>query len=161
MITNILLGGLILVCVWLIVLSFVTYNNLNHYKKLIGKTSAGDLKKALEEVLLAEDKNKKDIQKILSSIANLQKDGATHLQKLGLVRYNPFNDTGGDHSFSLCTLDGNGNGFVLTGLHTREKTRFYIKSIKDGKGNRELSTEEGRSIELAMKSTGNVDIING
>jgi hypothetical protein len=152
MITNILLITIVLLILWSSVLSFFIFNNVNHYNKLISKAKDADLKKLLEELIKSEELNKKDIKRIYLLIDAINKDSLTHLQKLGLVRYNPFNDTGGDHSFSLSTLDGNGNGFVLTGLHTRDKTRFYIKSIKEGKATRELSNEEVRAIELAVKS---------
>lgn len=149
---NIFIFLLVPISIWLLILSFFVYQNNIHYRKIAGKAKEIDLKKLLEEVLKSEDQNKKDVKKIFAQLEKLQSDGMAHIQKLGLVRYNPFNDTGGDHSFSLSALDGNGNGFLLTGLHTREKARFYIKSIKIGKASRELSDEEKRSIELAMKS---------
>lgn len=74
-----------------------------------------------------------------------------NVQKIGLVRFNPFNETGGDHSFSLALLDGNGNGFVMTGLHTRERTRLYIKPIRNLKSEYELSQEEQKAIKEALR----------
>ncbi len=152
MLFNTTIGLLAVTIVWLIVLSFFLFQSVNHYKKLLGKTKDADLRKILEEVLSSETKNQKDIKNIFNQIDILKREGLNHIQKLGLVRYNPFNDTGGDHSFSLSVLDGVGNGFVLTGLHTRDRTRFYIKSIKEGKANKELSREEIRAVELASKS---------
>ncbi|MBX4205676.1 DUF4446 family protein [Candidatus Microgenomates bacterium] len=149
---NIILFSIVIIIVWLIIISLFLFKNISHYNKIIFKAKEGDLKKLLEELIKSDDQSKKDIKRIYALIASIQKDGQTHLQKLGLVRYNPFNDTGGDHSFSLSALDGNGNGFVLTGLHTRDKTRFYIKAIKEAKASRELSNEEARAIELAVKS---------
>jgi hypothetical protein len=149
---NILIGLVAAALLWLAILSFFLIRSINHYKKLVSRAKDADLKKILEEVLASESKNQKDIKQIISAIGVLKAEGLRHIQKLGLVRYNPFSDTGGDHSFSLSVLDGVGNGFVLTGLHTRDRTRFYIKSIKEGKANKELSREEGRSVELASKS---------
>ena len=71
--------------------------------------------------------------------------------RLGLVRFNPFNETGGDNSFVLCFLDDKLNGVLLTGLHTREKTRMYAKKVRNGKAEHELSKEESKAIEEALK----------
>lgn len=151
MITNALIAGFVLVGIWLLLLSIFVFKYVSHYKNLLAKTPKGDLKKVLDGILKLEDQNSRDIKKIYSNIEGIEKEGLSHIQKLGLVRYNPFSDTGGDHSFSLAVLDGNGSGFVLTGLHTRDRTRFYIKSIKEGKASRELSNEEKRSVEIAFK----------
>jgi hypothetical protein len=150
--TNVLLVLVILLVVWNGVLTFFLFSTVTHYRKLIKSGKEADLKKILEKVLDSEVQNKKDIKTAFEKLAILEQDGLTHIQKLGLVKYNPFNDTGGDHSFSLAVLDKNRNGFVLTGLHTRDKTRFYVKSIKSGISTKELSDEEARAIEIAVKS---------
>jgi len=75
-----------------------------------------------------------------------------HFQKLGLIRFNPFNETGGNNSFSLVLLDGKNNGWVMTGLHTRERTRLYVKPIKNLKSEYELSDEEKKALEKAVKT---------
>ena len=54
-------------------------------------------------------------------------------QRLGLVRYNPFEDTGGNQSFALALLDADGDGWVLSSLHARNGTRIYAKVIAGGK----------------------------
>ena len=72
----------------------------------------------------------------------------SHIQKVGFVRFNPFPQTGGDQSFSLSLLDENDNGFVLSSLHSRDTTRFYAKTIKNGQGDGyELSKEEKKAIK--------------
>jgi len=58
----------------------------------------------------------------------------------------------GDHSFSLALLDGKDTGVVITGLHTRERTRVYMKAIKAGKGEHELSEDEKKALAKALKS---------
>ena len=74
------------------------------------------------------------------------------MQKYGFVRFNPFGDMGGDHSFCLALLNGKHTGFVLTGLHTRERTRVYVKHIKRGKSEYDLSKEERKALEQALKT---------
>ena len=51
----------------------------------------------------------------------------------GLVRYNPFEDTGGQQSFAMALLDGAANGVVISSLHSRQQTRIYLKTINAGR----------------------------
>lgn len=77
----------------------------------------------------------------------------SHLQKMGFVRFNPFNDTGGDQSFCLAILDGHDTGIVISSLHSREQTRIYAKRIVAGKTEGvELSREEAEALNRALKS---------
>ena len=77
----------------------------------------------------------------------------SHLQKMGFVRFNPFNDTGGDQSFCLAILNGHDTGIVISSLHSREQTRIYAKRIVAGKTEGvELSREEAEALNRALKS---------
>ena len=67
----------------------------------------------------------------------------------GLIKFNAFDDTGGGQSFALCLLDEKKNGIVLTSLHGRDTTRFYVKEISDGKSDQELSAEEKKALHKA------------
>ena len=85
-------------------------------------------------------------QKILETIA--QKS----FQKVGLVRYNPFKEVGGNQSFSLAVLDNSDQGFVLSALFATERSRVYIKSIKKGTSPQTLTGEEKEAITQAQKT---------
>jgi hypothetical protein len=71
-------------------------------------------------------------------------------QRVGLVRYNPFEETGGNQSFALALLDAAGDGWVLSSLHARAGTRVYAKAIKTGRADVGLSAEETAAITRAM-----------
>jgi hypothetical protein len=71
-------------------------------------------------------------------------------QRVGLVRYNPFEETGGNQSFALALLDATGDGWVLSSLHARSGTRVYAKAIKLGRADVGLSAEETAAITRAM-----------
>jgi hypothetical protein len=58
------------------------------------------------------------------------------------VRFNPFEDTGGNQSFTLALLDANADGIVLSSLHSRTATRVYVKAILAGRSDAQLSAEE-------------------
>jgi len=67
-------------------------------------------------------------------------------------KYNPYNDTGGDQSFSLVLLDGKLNGTILTSLHSRSGTRIYAKVIKKGESELDLSKEEKEVLKKAIQN---------
>jgi hypothetical protein len=95
--------------------------------------------------------NTKDIKDLRSEIASIQEASKLNIQRVGLIKFNPFNETGGDHSFSLALLDGNKNGIIITSLHTRERTRLYVKDVVSGKAKIELSKEEAKALQLSLK----------
>lgn len=94
----------------------------------------------------------KKLDKLLSLVNESQKKSLLAYQHIGLVRFNPFNDLGGDHSFSVALLDGHFSGILITGLHTRDRTRVYMKEIKSGTTTQSLSKEEEKALQKALKS---------
>jgi len=75
--------------------------------------------------------------------------GQLAIQKVGIVRYNPFEDTGSNQSFVLAILDARGDGFVLSSMHSRQQTRVFLKQVSAGKAETALSTEESEAIRRA------------
>lgn len=71
------------------------------------------------------------------------------IQRVGVVRYNPFEDTGSNQSFVLAMLDARGDGFVLSSLHSRQATRMFLKQVTRGKADSAVSDEESEAIKLA------------
>ncbi|TET53095.1 MAG: DUF4446 family protein [Actinobacteria bacterium] len=76
------------------------------------------------------------------------------LQNVGLIRYDAFEDTGGNLSFSLALLNNQKDGFVLTSINGRSENRLYVKQIRAGQSNdMQLTPEETRAIQKAMRKT--------
>jgi hypothetical protein len=75
--------------------------------------------------------------------------GRRAMQRVGVVRYNPFEDTGSNQSFVLAMLDARGDGFLLSSLHSRQQTRMFLKSVSGGKADTATSDEEAEAIRLA------------
>jgi HAMP domain-containing protein len=73
----------------------------------------------------------------------------TAVQRVGIVRYNPFEDTGSNQSFALAMLDARGDGFVMTSLHSRQATRLFLKQVSAGKADSAISDEEAEAIKQA------------
>ncbi len=72
------------------------------------------------------------------------------IHKVGFMRFNPFQDTGGDQSFTLVLLDSEASGVVLSSLYTREGVRVYAKNVVRGTSRHPLTEEERRVVEEAM-----------
>ncbi|OGM20454.1 hypothetical protein A2714_01335 [Candidatus Woesebacteria bacterium RIFCSPHIGHO2_01_FULL_38_9] len=142
---------LIAIGIWLLVISIICFWVLKYFRQLSYDVNKGNLISILERVLEKEKKNSKNIEEIVKRIIRFEEEGKLHVQKVGLIRFNPFKELGGEHSFALALLDGNDEGVLVTGLHTRERTRIYIKSIKKGKSDIELSAEEKKAVSAALK----------
>ena len=113
------------------------------------------LKSILEELLKDFAKEAVRIDDLTQEIQKLQKENLYNIQKIGLVRFNPFSETGGNQSFSLALLNGEESGLVITSLHSREMTRIYSKPVKKGKSDGyELSAEEKQALKAAKKIKG-------
>jgi Protein of unknown function (DUF4446) len=90
-----------------------------------------------------------DVERLAARTAILERDLRQSLGRMGIVRYNPFEETGGNQSFALAVLDGNGDGFVISSLHARAGTRVYAKAVKGGTAESALSDEEAAAVREA------------
>jgi hypothetical protein len=91
-------------------------------------------------------------QKLQRVLASTKKTAELGLNKVGFLRYNPFGDIGSDQSFSMCLLNTDLDGFVLSSIHSREGTRVYSKPVHKGSSPYNLSAEEDKVIKLAIGS---------
>lgn len=108
----------------------------------------------LDELTKIAMKNRKEIR-------NLQGDILGTLQKVGIFKYDAFNEMGGNLSFALTLLDGNNNGYIINSMHSREGCYNYIKEIVKGESYIELSAEEAESLEKAVfQETLGIDLEN-
>jgi hypothetical protein len=143
---------LVAIGIWTLILSVFVLIIFSFFRRFSKGVKEIDVRKTLDKILAAETKNEKEIQEIKKEIQNIKYLDLEHIQKMSLVRFNPFKETGGDHSFSFVLLDGKENGVIITTLHTRERTRVYAKAINNGKSEIELSAEEKKALLKALKS---------
>ncbi len=136
---------------WLFLLTVGFFLLISFFRRLSKSAKDLDIRKIFEKIIEGGEKNSQAIERIKEEIARLETDSTFHIQKIGLVRFNPFKETGGDQSFSLAILDSKDCGIVLTGLHTRERTRVYVKEVKNGKGEFEFSDNERAALKKAQK----------
>lgn len=103
----------------------------------------------LKDVLKRFSDLENSFEKISKELADLKEKNKLNIQKIGIVRFNPFKEVGSDQSFSLALLDANDSGAVITSLYTREENRIYGKPISNGKSEYVLSEEEKEAINKA------------
>jgi len=121
-----------------------------YYAKLSKGSKKDSIVAVLTDVVERQESNKKVLDQLKLSYDKLEQDGSSHIQKIGLVRFNPFKDTGGDQSFILALVDSENTGVVISSLHTRTGTRWYAKGVVRGKGvGYELSDDEVRALRGA------------
>ena len=142
---------LIIVLLILVILLFVKSSKL---KKRLNQLTVGNDGRSLEQnimnlfednkILKANaDKNKKDMRILTKKLE-------AAYQKMGLVKYDAFNQMGGQLSFSLYLLDDNNNGFILNSVHSTEGCYSYTKEIKAGESAIELGEEEAEALSIAL-----------
>lgn len=110
-----------------------------------------------EEIFEKINFNKKELQKdidnVNSDLRNTKNQLKNAVQKIGIVRYNPFEEVGGEFCFAVAFLDEENNGIVFNSIYTRENCYNYLKDIQNGKSiDKKLSEEEEEAIRLAIEN---------
>lgn len=113
-----------------------------------GKNIEEDLKNYFSRIENVEKEN----LEIEQYCKNLDEEVSKCVQKIGMVRYSAFKDTGSDLSFALAMLDENNNGIVLNGIYSREMSNIYAKPVEAAKSTYTLSEEETEAIAKAVNS---------
>ena len=148
--------GLAGFCIILFILVIVNMVQTSKMKKKYKKFMSGKNAKSLEETLVkrldqidslvkANAANEKNIKKVVNNMKFT-------FQKVGLVKYDAFNEMGGKLSFSLALLNASNDGFVLNAVHSREGCYTYIKEIIDGNSIIVLAQEEQEALNMAMEA---------
>lgn len=138
--------------VYVLLLSIFLFRMYAFFKILSRDVDQKNLIYLLEKVVKKIDENDARLIEFNKELARIEKKQRNHLQRVGYVRYNPFNDMGGEHSFSLTLLNEELDGIIITSLHSRETTRIYLKPVKKGKSKFSLSKEEEKSFNMAVSS---------
>lgn len=144
---------LVAVVAVLIVVALVLERRIGALDRRLSGLTRGADDRSLEAVLDAHlDKVfavAHQVDDLESRTGLLETAGRKAFSRVGLVRYNPFEETGGNQSFALALLDANGDGWVLSSLHARSGTRVYAKGIAGGRSDAALSEEEAAAIRQA------------
>ncbi len=117
----------------------------------LGGTATDSLESTLATHLKRVEAVDQRLTELNTQYQHLAVTNALASQKISIVRFNPFGDTGGDQSFSLAVLDAHDSGYVLSSIHGRQGTRVYVKPVDFGKSKYQLSAEEQQALGQAAK----------
>ncbi len=131
------------------------YKQLNNrYTEFMSKLGEGDkVEKILSEYLKIVDENAKKIKSQEEALNRLEANLKKCVQKVGLIRYNAYGDTGSDLSFTMALMDSEDNGIVVNGLYSRESSSIFAKPLVKGETKYNLSAEEIQAIDIARASS--------
>jgi uncharacterized protein YoxC len=145
---------LVILLLWVAWMQRSTANLRRRLRRLMGDGDGA----GVDEVLDRQFRRLDDVAGRVDALSKLQRDlealSQRSLQKVGVVRFNPFADTGGDQSFAIALLDAEGNGIVISSLHSRADTRVFAKQVQGGRSRYQLSEEEQDAIRKALASAG-------
>ena len=150
-----LLGAVIFILV--VINGFLLWYFYKTNKKIDKLLEKGKIKDFKDIFLSQKEKNdnlEEKIQEAFLKIKNLENICEKTIQKTGIVRFNPFNEMGGNQSFVVALLDDKNNGFVISSLFVKDGNRVYAKAVKGGKSDHSLSSEEIEAINQAINLHG-------
>jgi len=151
--------------VWIIAVTVLTLLNIvwqfdlqtrqrrlrERYDRLFSGAEGADLRMSVEALLSRLEESKGRMERLEDLARRLQSTLEHSIQGVGMVRFRAFPDIGGDQSFALALVDGNGNGAVVTALHSREGVRIYGKPLAAWTSVYNLSDEEQEAIQQARR----------
>lgn len=133
----------------IIVLFYQVYSIKRRLRRFL-KNGEKDLEQLLSNQVEQTERQQQQIEEASERIEQLEQLSEITFQKSGLVRFNPFKQTGSNQSFSIALLNAENDGFVITSLYGREENRVYAKPIKEGESSYSLSEEEQQALNQAQ-----------
>lgn len=142
-------GLLALVALVLAITSIVRLQTVSRAFSWLSGQSGGEVD-SLQALLKTVEKNATDLKEARSAIEAISGESRSHLNRIGLVRFDAFDGVAGQQSYSLCMLDDNSDGLLLSNLVGANFSRSYALQIDRGEAPRELGEEESRALQIAM-----------
>ena len=142
-------------CIVMLVLLIINMNNISKMKKnyrvfMNGKT-AMNLEDSMLERFEEIDKLDSLTRQHTAEIEAIKEEMLSVYKKVGIVKYDAFNEMGGKLSFALCMLDKSNNGYIINAMHSREGCYTYIKEIIRGESFITLAEEEKNALDMALE----------
>lgn len=138
-------------------LLFLVISLYKKYKVFLRGKSGKDLEDSIFQRFKEIDDLKKEARLTSEKLDIACETLTKAFQKIGMVKYDAFSEQGGKLSFSLCLLNDDDNGFIITSIYSREGSNSYIKEIIKGQSYVVMSTEERKALTIAQKGTNFID----
>ena len=149
--------GLAIVALIAVVVAVLLMRRVARLEARLGLLTRGEDGRSLENVLGAHLDKVLAVSRAVDDLgrrtSTLETSARSALQRVGIVRYNPFEETGGNQSFALALLDADDHGIIISSLHARSGTRVYAKAVTSGRPAGALSDEEAEALRLAQSAT--------
>ncbi len=123
---------------------------LRTYRNVLRGVRGDNLEEILREYVERMGTTERKLERLEDFIEDVHSQSQRHLQGVGTVRFDAFEDMGGKQSFALALLNGKGDGVVLSSLYGREESRVYAKPVKGGLSEYALSKEEETAVQRAL-----------
>src|SRR4030042_258312 len=152
-------AGALIVAILLVIWNIFLHLNVSRIKKNQQKIFSGKNGADLEKTILEHAKSMKELDRDIQDLYGISNQihglASKSVHKVGVVRFNPFKELGGDQSFSVALLDGENSGVVVSALHTREGNRGYATPVEKGKAVKyPLTDEEQEAIKRGEQGVG-------
>lgn len=147
--------GLLIFCFIFFILCIMSLCKVSKIKKRInkfmGNKETGNIEEMLNSFINQSNAIDERHSRIINDIRAIQRQIRFCIQKIGIVRYNPFEEVGGDLCYAVAILDQDNNGFVLNSVYSRDGCYTYAKPIEKGVCDKyKLSGEEKEAVERAV-----------
>lgn len=147
------LGAIVFLLIFFSLFIFFKYLKISGLsREFFSGKNGKDFAEIIQNQKKQVSKMEKDIRDLFDGYEKIYKMAFKGIHKVGIVRYNPFKDIGGNQSFVIALLDGEKSGIIITSLHTREGTRIYSKAVIRGEASTPLTEEEKQAIRTAKVS---------
>ena len=147
----------LVVAVVALVLAAVLWRRVGRLERRLGDLTRGESGRSLEAVLDAHLDRVlsvgEHVDDLVARTTRLEASSRRAFSRAGLVRYNPFEETGGNQSFALALLDADDDGLIISSLHARSGTRIYARTLSGGRADGAMSAEEAEALALARAAT--------
>ncbi|MDD3006478.1 MAG: DUF4446 family protein [Candidatus Pacebacteria bacterium] len=151
---TIILVLMALVVVFLLLSAYLFFE-VSKLKKNAQILFSGKKATDLEEVIMGQIEKNNRIEDAIIALRDADQRILQQLsfavQKVGMLRFNPFGNEGGNQSFAVALLDNYNSGVIILSLYSRDGVRIYAKPVKNGKSEYQLSKEEAEALGIAMK----------
>jgi len=138
----------------LVVAVVVLARRLGRLGRRLDGITRGDDGRSLEAILSGNLERvhalSRDVERLGTRSARQETELRRAFQRIAVIRFNPFEDTGGNQSFAIALLDAHGDGVVISSLHARGATRVYAKRVTGGRAEGAASAEETQALDEAM-----------
>jgi hypothetical protein len=139
----------VLLVIWILALQVKLGRAVRRYDRVTRGVDGGTLQQILEKEIWRIQEATEKADALEARYDGLAANLRLCVQRVGVVRFNPFQDTGGDQSFSIALLDAQGDGVVMTAMYGRNDTRFWAKPIQSNSSKNTLAPEEQQAIQMA------------